>query len=246
MTSVTAPPPPIPPDDYEDHLGSSRQYMRDIILGVNDGLVSTFLLIAGVVGGGLTATQVLLTGVAGALAGMISMGTGEYLATKSQQEVFDAEMKLETRHLKEHRDHERDELRHMFGGMGLRGDDLETVVRIIDTNDDAMLGVMAGLEFGVADTEKRNPYLAMIASAGLFLAGALPSVLPFAFFDNTGTALVVAAILTGIGLLGVGAAKTSMTKTNPFGAALENMGIGFVGGVLSYLVGQVFDSLISS
>ena len=99
---MTAHPPPVPPDDYENHLGNSRQYMRDIILGVNDGLVSTFLLVAGVVGGGLSATQVLLTGVAGALAGMISMGVGEYLATKSQEEVFEAEMKLEAKHLEEH------------------------------------------------------------------------------------------------------------------------------------------------
>ncbi len=246
MAFVTASPPPIPPDDYEEHLGASRQYMRDIILGVNDGLVSTFLLVAGVVGGGLSATQVLLTGVAAAIAGMISMGTGEYLATKSQEEVFDAEMELETKHLKEHRDHERDELRHMFGEMGLRGDDLETVVHIIDKNDDAMLGVMAGLEFGVVDTEKRNSFVAAFASAGLFLAGALPSVLPFVFLDDTGTALLVAAVLTGIGLLAVGAAKTTMTKTNPFTAAFENMSIGFVGGILSYLVGSLFESMISS
>jgi VIT1/CCC1 family predicted Fe2+/Mn2+ transporter len=130
--------------------------------------------------------------------------------------------------------------------MGLSGDDLETVVHIINKSDDAMLGVMAGLEFGVVDTEKRNSFVAAFASAGLFLAGALPSVLPFAFIDDTGTALLVAAVLTGVGLLGVGAAKTTMTKTNPFGAALENMGIGFAGGILSYLVGSLFESLISS
>jgi VIT1/CCC1 family predicted Fe2+/Mn2+ transporter len=242
---MTANPPPIPPDDYENHLGKSRQYMRDIILGVNDGLVSTFLLVAGVVGGGLTATQVLLTGVAGALAGMISMGIGEYLATKSQEEVFEAEMKLETKHLKEHRDHERDELRHMFGEIGLEGDDLESVVHIIDKSDEAMLGVMAGLEFGVVDTEKRNSFLAAFASAGLFLAGALPSIVPFTFLDDTGTALFVAAVLTGIGLVIVGAAKTTMTKTNPLTASFENLSIGIAGGVLSYLVGMGFDSLMS-
>ncbi len=107
------------PDDYVPHLGESRQYLRDIILGINDGLVSTFLLVAGVVGGGLTATQVLLTGVAGAVAGMVSMGAGEYIATKSQEEVFEAEMALEVEHLADHRDHEREELHDMFGDMGL-------------------------------------------------------------------------------------------------------------------------------
>ena len=208
-------------------------------VGILEGLV------AGVVGGGLTSTQVLLTGVAGGLAGMISMGVGEYLATKSQEEVFEAEMKLEAEHLREHRSHERNELRHMFSEMGLEGDDLETVVHIIDKSDDVMMGVMAGLEFGIVDTERRSPYFAAFASAGLFLAGSLPSVLPFAFFENTGTGLFVAAILTGIGLLAVGAAKTVMTRTSPFASAFENLAIGFAGGLLSYLVGLAFDALIS-
>jgi VIT1/CCC1 family predicted Fe2+/Mn2+ transporter len=240
------PTPPVPPDDYQDHLGKSRQYMRDIILGVNDGLVSTFLLVAGVVGGRQTSTQVLLTGIAGALAGMISMATGEYLATKSQEEVFAAEMALEAQHLAEHRDHEREELRHMFEKMGLAGEDLDGVVEIIDGNDDAMLGVMAGLEFGVVETERRNPFLAGLASAGLFLAGALPSVIPFAVIDDTHLALVVAAVLSGIGLVVVGAVKTMMTRRNPVAAALENLLIGLVGGVLSFVVGQLVESLVRS
>jgi VIT1/CCC1 family predicted Fe2+/Mn2+ transporter len=240
------PTPPVPPDDYQDHLGKARQYMRDIILGVNDGLVSTFLLVAGVVGGGLTTTQVLLTGIAGALAGMISMATGEYLATKSQEEVFAAEMALEKTHLAEYRDHEREELRHMFEELGLTGTDLDSVVQIIDGNDDAMLGVMAGLEFGVVDTERRNPVLAGLASAGLFFAGALPSVIPFVLFDETRTALLVAAVLAGFGLVVVGAVKTMMTKRNPVASALENLSIGLAGGLLSFLVGQLVESLIRS
>jgi VIT1/CCC1 family predicted Fe2+/Mn2+ transporter len=224
----------------------ARQYLRDVILGVNDGLVSTFLLVAGVVGAGLDSTQVLLTAIAGALAGMISMGAGEYLATKSQEEVFASEMALEAQHIKDHRDHERDELRHMFGDMGLVGDDLKTVVQIIDGSDEAMLGVMAGLEFGIVDSEKRNPFLAGFAAAGLFFAGALPSVLPFAIFDDTKTALLVAALLAGFGLIVVGATKTMMTKKNPVLSASENLLIGLAGGVLSFLVGQFFESLIGS
>jgi ActR/RegA family two-component response regulator len=85
--------------DYEHHIGETRQYWRDIILGVNDGLVSMLLLVAGVVGGGLDADQVLLTGIAGAIAGAVSMGAGEYLATKSQDEVLEAELDLERDHI---------------------------------------------------------------------------------------------------------------------------------------------------
>ncbi len=163
------------PETYVPHLGESRQYLRDVILGVNDGLVSTFLLVAGVVGAGLSATVVLLTGIAGAVAGLVSMGAGEYIATKSQEEVFEAEMALEVDHLANHREYERAELREMFGDMGLDGEDLETLVGIIDGNDDVMLGVMAGLEFGVVDTERRSPWLAAATSAVLFLAHFPPS-----------------------------------------------------------------------
>lgn len=220
--------------------------MRDIILGVNDGLVSTFLLVAAVVGGGLDATQVLLTAVAGALAGMISMSIGEYLATKSQDEVFDAEIALEKIHLRDHRQHEKDQLTDMLGDMGLDGDDLETVVTIIDSSDEAMLNMHAALEFGVVDKERRNPYAAAVASGFLFLMGALPSVIPFAVWDDTGQALLAAAVLSGIGLFIVGAVKTLQTKKSWLISGGENLILGLAAGVLSYFVGKAFDQLITS
>ncbi len=71
-----------------EHLVKTRQYYRDMVLGVNDGLVSTFLLVAGVVGGGMDVKAILLTAVSGAIAGAISMFAGEYVATKSQNEVM--------------------------------------------------------------------------------------------------------------------------------------------------------------
>ncbi len=234
------------PPEYQPHIGASRQYIRDVILGVNDGLVSTFLLVSAVVGGGLTATQVLLTGTSGALAGMISMAIGEYLATKSQEEVLEAEMILEREHLRDHRDHEREQLAEMLGNMGLEGDDLETVVRIIDSNEEAMFGMQAALEFGVVDSERRNPIAAGLASGALFLGGAIPPIIPFVFMDDTGQALIVSAVLSGIALLTVGAVKTLATKKHAITSGLENLALGLIGGVLAYLVGRAFDSFIAS
>ena len=233
------------PPGYQPHIGATRQYMRDIILGVNDGLVSTFLLVSAVVGGGLDSTDVLLTGVAGAIAGMISMSVGEYIATKSQEEVFEAEIALEKEHLIHFRQHEKDQLHDMLSDVGLEGDDLDQVVEIIDANDTAMLGMHAALEFGIVDTERRSPIAAAIFSGLLFLAGALPSVIPFAFIDDTGTALLLAGILSGIGLVTVGAVKTMHTGKSPVLSALENLALGLGGGVLAYFVGRAFDVLIA-
>ena len=236
--------PPEETHSYEPHLGGSRQYMRDVILGVNDGLVSTFLLVSGVVGGGLEATQVLLTGIAGAVAGMVSMAIGEYLATKSQEEVFDAELSLERHHHEEHRAEERRQLRELLESHGLTGDDLDTVVDIIDDDDEVMFSMHKALEFGIVDDERRSPYWAAFVSGLLFLAGSLPAVVPFAIWDDTGTALLAAAVLSGIGLFLVGAAKTVQTRKNPYLSGAENLALGLVGGAIAYGVGSLVDRAI--
>ena len=230
---------------YTPHIGESRQYWRDIILGVNDGLVSTYLLVVGVVGGGLLIGDVLLTGIAGALAGAVSMAAGEYLATKSQDEVLEAELTLEREHLRDHRDLEVEQLRGMLSDMGIAEDDLDEVVAAFDRSDDAMLNAMAALEFGVVDSERRSPYWAMAASGGLFLVGALPSVVPFAVFDSTGTSLAVATVLAFASLFVVGAVKASVAKTSKIRSGLENLVIAGVGGVIAWAIGNAVGATLS-
>jgi VIT1/CCC1 family predicted Fe2+/Mn2+ transporter len=230
---------------YEPHVGDSRPYMRDIILGVNDGLVSIFLLVAGVVGGGLDRDQILLAIIAGAIAGAISMGAGEYLATQSQEEVFDREIALERTHIAHHRNAEVDQLYAMFTDMGVGEEDLEAVVAAFSRNDEVLLNSMKVLEFGIIDTERRSPYTAMILSGVLFLGGALPSVLPFLFVDSTALGLAIAAVLTAIGLFAVGAVKTVVTKTNPVKSGLENLIIAGIGGVLAFYIGALVDGAMA-
>ena len=190
---------------YRPHVGETRQYMRDIILGVNDGLVSVFLLVAGVVGGGLDSQTVLLTAIAGGIAGAISMAASEYLATRSQEEVFDAEIELEKEHIKYHRESEVAQFYDMFRNFGIAEDKIESVVEAFTEKDETILEAMKVMEFGLVDEERRSPYIAMVMSGVLFLAGSLTSVLPFFFTESTGVALTWAAILTAVGLFAVGA-----------------------------------------
>jgi VIT1/CCC1 family predicted Fe2+/Mn2+ transporter len=230
---------------YTQHLGSSRQYLRDIILGVNDGLVSMFLLVAGVVGGGMATRSVLLTGVAGAIAGAISMASGEYIATKTQEEVFEGELALEKKHIRDFREDELSELSDLLEDIGLEGPLRDDVVVHFGENDEALLKVMTALEFGVVKTERRSPYRAMFISGGLFLAGALPSVLPFAFVSSASTGLWIATIGAVLGLLVVGAVKTWATRGDPLRAALENLLVAAGGGSLAYGIGVLFDTLVN-
>lgn len=230
---------------FTQHLGRSRPYLRDAILGVNDGLVSMLLLVAGVVGGGLSARNVLLTGIAGAVAGAISMAAGEYMATKSQDELFQGEIRLERDHIRDHREAELDELRDLLGEIGLQGDTREQVVEYFGRDNQSLLHAMTALEFGVVETERRKPHVAMLLSGLLFAVGSLPAVLPFVFAGNTHLALVIAAGFTVAGLLAVGAVKTWATRGRPLRAALENLAVAALGGGLAYGVGVLFDRLVS-
>ncbi len=225
--------------EYVPHLGESRQYWRDIILGVNDGLVSTFLLVVGVVGGGLNNDQVLLTGVAGAIAGAVSMAAGEYLATKSQDEILAAELELERTHIEHFREGEIAQLRGFFEDMGVEEEHLDPVVAAFEHNDEALLNAMAALEFSVVESERRSPFKAMMASGLLFLAGALPSVIPFALTDDTTTALIWATILALTGLVLVGVVKARKADSGHIRSGLENLLIAGVGGVIAYFIGDL-------
>ncbi|MBM3695617.1 MAG: hypothetical protein FJW79_06770 [Actinobacteria bacterium] len=229
---------------FTEHLGRSRPYLRDAILGVNDGLVSMLLLVAAVVGGGLNTRQVLLTGIAGAIAGAISMAAGEYLATKSQDELFEGELALERRHIREHRAAELHELADRLGRIGLAGELQERVVEHFGRDDDSLLKVMTALEFGVVESERRRPYTAMYLSGLLFALGSGPPVLPFVFVKDTHLGLLLAAVGTALALLAVGAVKTWATRGRPVRAALENLAVATLGGALAYGVGTLFDRLV--
>lgn len=226
------------PTLYEPHIGETRQYWRDIILGVNDGLVSMFLLVVGVVGGGLDSGPVLLTALAGALAGAISMAAGEYLATKSQDQVLEAELRLERVHIRDHRQQELDQLREMFADMGLLEEDVDMVVTAFDRSDDAILNAMKALEFGFVDSERRSPYRAMVASGALFIVGSLPSIVPFLVFDSLNVALAWATVLALGGLFVVGVVKARVAKNSWLTSGLENMAIAGVGGIVAWLIGD--------
>ena len=251
----------------QQHLSKSRQYYRDIMLGVNDGLVSTFLLVVGVAGGGMDVTGVLLTAIAGAIAGAISMFAGEFVATKSQNEVMRGEIKLEREHIKEYHAEEVKELAHLLSVIGIPESSMtqrespsandtnhsteteskqirRSMIKYYASNPDALLKIMIALEFGVIDQEVRSPVVAGAASFVAFLLGALPSVIPFAFVADITMGLIYSGLACGIGLFVVGAVKTWATKGNMWLAALENLFITAVGSGIAYGIGVGFESLV--
>ncbi len=226
---------------YRPHLDSRRPYLRDMILGVNDGLVSIFLLIAGLVGGQLSSSGILLGGVVGALAGAVSMALGEYLATKSQNEVWQAELELEEEHIRFFRDRETRQLYDLLGQFGIDGDDLTEAVRIFSATDERLMKANAILEFGVVESERRSPFRAGWTSGAMFLIGALLPLAPFLLSLDPGTGLAWSFALTFAGLFAVGWGKTRITAYSGLWSGLENMLIAGAGAVIAWWVGRLLD-----
>jgi VIT1/CCC1 family predicted Fe2+/Mn2+ transporter len=251
----------------KQHLSKSRQYYRDVMLGVNDGLVSTFLLVVGVSGGGMDVTGVLLTAIAGAVAGAISMFAGEFVATKSQNEVMTGEIKLEREHIREYHAEEVQELAHLLTVIGIPDSSVTTrkskstneiddstaieskqlrryMIHYYASNPDALLKIMIALEFGVIDQEVRSPMKAGAASFVAFLLGSLPSVIPFVFVADIRMGLIISGLVCGLGLLVIGAVKCLATKGNMWLAALENLFITALGSGIAYGIGVGFENLV--
>jgi len=217
--------------------------MRDIILGVNDGLVSMFLLIVGLGGGQLAPREILLAGITGAIAGAISMALGEYMATKSQAEVVAGDLELEKEHFKYHREIELDEVEKMLKSLNFEGDLLKQAVQTIGATDDALLKFMQAFEFGYTEQDARSPITAMLMSGCLFITGSLPSVIPFACTSNTNIALIWAACLCAVAMFAVGAVKTLATRTSWVKAGMENLMTGGIAASISYLIGYIYQLL---
>mmetsp|Transcript_376 Transcript_376/g.628 ORF Transcript_376/g.628 Transcript_376/m.628 type:complete len:256 (+) Transcript_376:117-884(+) len=240
------------PASSMEHLGKERQYWRDIILGVNDGLISTFLLVSGVSGGKLFTNQILLTGISGALAGAVSMFAGEFMATKSQDEVLNGELKLEQQHICHYHEEEVDELDKLLTLIGIpeTGHDSEnirsTLTKYYASNDEALLKIMVALEFGVLEKERRQPVIAGLTSGLLFLLGSMPSMIPFALVQDPQNGLMIATACTGISLFAVGYLKTFFTRESSLVGAFENLCIAGFGGIAAYVIGVMFEHVLLS
>jgi len=232
---------PLNKPPYREHAGEGSQYIRDFILGVNDGLISTLLLVFGIVGGGADSRTVLLAGISGAVAGAISMGLGEYMATKSQSEVTAGNLEIEKEHFLYYRDQELDQLRGFLQSCKLTGRLLDEVVDVIGKDDEALMKMMMAFEFGVQEDQVRSPLTAMWMSGRLFLLGSLPSVLPFLFTKDVTTDCIIAGCLCALALFVAGAWKTRTTKGNVWRAGFENLGAGALGAGVSYCIGLLYN-----
>jgi vacuolar iron transporter family protein len=187
----------------ERHRSERIGWLRASVLGANDGIVSTASLVLGVAGAGATKSSVLITGVAGLVAGAMSMAAGEYVSVGSQADTEEADLARERRELATQDESERAELASIYVARGLDPALAKQVADQLMAHD--ALGAHARDELGITDLQRARPVQAALASAASFSVGAampLVSLLvaPAGLLAAivTGSSLVVLAILGGV------------------------------------------------
>jgi VIT1/CCC1 family predicted Fe2+/Mn2+ transporter/rubrerythrin len=210
------------------------------IYGVNDGLAAVF----GIVSGVAAASQgkgnvVLIAGLAGALASSVSMGSGAYLATKSEGEVYDAQLDRERQEIEEDPDEERRELELFYQLKGLSEEESKMLADRVSRNPKALLDAMAQEELQLGPNPGGAPVKAGLAAMVSTAVGAIIPVIPFFFASGTG-AIIAAAAISIIAHFAVGAAKSLVTLRTWWASGLEMTAAGVVVGLVTYVVGLFF------
>lgn len=189
------------PSHSEIHMVHRIGWLRAAVLGANDGLVSTASLVVGVAAAGSGKPEVLIAGLAGLVAGSMSMAAGEYVSVSSQTDAEQADLSRETRELEDMPEAELEELTRIYIDRGL-DEDLARQVAVQLTERDA-LGSHARDELGISETVTSRPVQAAMVSAVTFAAGAvLPLIVTLLVPEKSIALFVAASTIVGLAVLG--------------------------------------------
>lgn len=218
---------------------SSANNIRAAIFGINDGLISNLSLILGVVGAQASEHYILVTGVAGLLAGACSMGAGEYISVRSQREVFEYQIAIEKQELEEYPEEEIEELTLIYEARGVPATEANKLARLMIENPDTGLNALARDELGLNPEDMVSPTGAMLASFFSFGIGAAIPLMPFLFL-NSEFNIYYSIAATGITLFTVGALLSLFTNRHPILLGLRMLCIGALAGCITYFIGRLF------
>ena len=228
----------------EDWHTPKGRIIREVVFGINDGLVTAIGFIAGVTVSMADVKMVLLSGLAEMVAGAISMFFGAYLSTKSQREFFDNEIKRETREIDEMPEKETEEIREIYSNLGFKEDEVEMIVKRVTSDKKLWVRFMMREELGIMEETFDDP-LKVGAIMGIsFAIGSLPPLIPYMLMDNPFTALKVAVVTSLLFLFGVGIGKTTVTKGNWLKSGIEVAIIGSIASGVGFIIGKIVSLVV--
>ncbi len=208
--------------------------VRDVVIGMADGLTVPFALAAGLSGAVASSGVIVTAGLAEIAAGSLAMGLGGYLAARTDQEHYDSEHRRESRETRELPDEERREVAEILCGFGLTGDALRQVVTAIASDRDRWVDFMMRFELGLERPDPRRAPISAATIAVAYLTGGLIPLLPYMLTQAIQPALVISVVITLAALALFGAVKGSLTGVPPLKAGLQTAAIGALAAAAAY------------
>ncbi len=227
------------PEAIRDRISdpSGRGVLRDVVYGAIDGSVTTFAIVAGVAGAGLSPFIIVALGIANVLADGFSMAAGNYSGTKAEVDNVKRIRAIEERHIRKFPDGERLEVREILAQKGLSGGVLEEATDDIIKNKENWIALMLEGEYGLGGVDP-HPMRAAIATFIAFLIAGMVPLLPFIF--GVPNAFVVSAWMTMAVFFAIGAFKSIWSLAPWWRSGLETFLIGGVAAGIAYFVGTLF------
>ena len=221
------------------HRSVGGNALRAAVLGANDGLVSNLSLVMGVAGAALSRNGILITGVAGLLAGAGSMALGEWLSVQSSRELYESEITQEAAELEAVPDEEQEELALVYQAKGLPADQARELAKRLMANRENALDTLAREELGIDPKELGgSPWEAAVTSFVLFAMGAIVPLAPFLFLTG-GRAVLASLSVSAVALFAIGAGITLLTRRGILRTGLRQVGFGLVAAGLTYGIGRL-------
>jgi len=224
------------------HASFGGTYIRDAVFGANDGIVTTFAVVAGVAGANLPLSTVLILGFANLLADGLAMGLGNYLGIKSEVDYIRRERRLEGWETVHAPDLERKEIEAIYQRKGFKGKELQRVVEVITGNKKVWVDTMMTEELGLPTEKSEHPVKNGVATFISFALAGLSPLLPYIF--GIPDAFNVSIMVTGLTLFLVGSLRSLITKKPWFVAGLEMLLVGTVAAAAAYFTGDFIKRLI--
>jgi predicted membrane protein (TIGR00267 family) len=230
----------------EDWHTPKGRAIREVIFGINDGLVTAIGFVAGVTVSMADVKMVLLSGLAEMVAGGISMFFGAYLSTKSQREFFDKEIKRETKEIEEMPEREAEEIKEIYSNFGFKEDEVEMIVKRVTSDKKLWVRFMMREELGIMEETFDDPLKVGSVMGVSFAIGSLPPLIPYMLINEPMTALKVAIVTSLLFLFGVGIGKTTVTKGNWLKSGIEVIIIGSIASGVGFIIGKIVSVVVGS
>jgi len=221
--------------------GPRVSYLRDWVYGGIDGTVTTFAIMAGVVGASLPSSVVVILGIANLLADGFSMAAANYTGTKAEQDEYQQLRDMEERHVALAPEGEREEIRQIFKAKGFEGDALETAVGVITDHQDRWIDMMMAEEHGMPAVLRSPMKAAIMTFVSFVLCGAVP-LIPYAILLPKPE--LPSATLAGITFFAIGSLRSRWSPAPWWRTGLETLAIGMLAAAVAYLVGDFLRGLI--